>query len=492
MSGRLRVVMTTEGTYPYYAGGVSTWADILVKSLHEIDFSLLPVMMHPYISAKFVLPPNVTAMVNVPLWGTEEPTEYMPGHPFHKIYRRKLKTSDAVVENEFRWIIEMITRAIYCETPDLRAVGESMADFHDFFREYDYHTAFRSRKLWDFFYDMMLELYRHQEKEPSLYNIVENLRWLYRFFISLLSPVIEADIYHSSAAAFCGLPCIVAKIKRGAKFLLTEHGVYVREQYLYCSRERMPLQTKEFLLGLIRLVSKLNYYYADQVSPVCAHNMRWEKKFGTPEEKIRVIYNGIDEGRFTRMSVDRSGRPTVVMVARIEPLKDIETFIRTCALVRETDGNVLFKLYGPVVDQDYYERCSALVRDLGLGGHFVFSGPTASPEISNNEGDVVLLTSISEAFPFAVLEGMACEKVVISSDVGGTKEVLEGYGFIVRPRDHRAFAEKVRYVLTHPEEAAEMGLEARQRVLSGFRVEDMVRNYRDSYFALAGRDGTGR
>jgi len=76
--------------------------------------------------------------------------------------------------------------------------------------------------------------------------------------------------------------------------------------------------------------------------------------------------------------------------------------------------------------------------------------------------------------------------------VGGTKEVLEGYGFIVRPRDHRAFAEKVMHVLTHPEEAAEMGLEARQRVLSGFRVEDMVRNYRESYFALAGRDGTGR
>ena len=57
---RTRVVLTFEGTYPYETGGVSTWADILVNKLKNIDFTLLPIMMHPYIKLKFVLPANVT------------------------------------------------------------------------------------------------------------------------------------------------------------------------------------------------------------------------------------------------------------------------------------------------------------------------------------------------------------------------------------------------------------------------------------------------
>lgn len=489
MPDKIRVVLTTEGTYPYYTGGVSTWADILVRQLADVNFYLLPIMMHPYISLKFELPSNVLDVINVPLWGTEEPTEYISELAFHKIYAQKLKTTEAVVRDEFIQTISTIVHAIYDGNTDLDRIGESLCHFHDFFGEYDYHRVFRSRTTWDFFYEKMLGLYKDQDERPTVYEIVENLRWLYRFFVSLLSPLREADIYHSSAAAFCGLPCIVAKLRKGARFLLTEHGIYVREQYLYASRERMSVLNKEFLMGLIKLVSRLNYHFADQVSPVCAHNKRWERRFGTAEEKIKVIYNGIDTERFRKITVAREGRPTVVMIARIDHLKDVETFIRTCDVVRRSVPRVLFKLYGPVIDEKYYKRCRALMEDLKLDDNFVFAGMTLTPEIANNEGDVVMLTSISEAFPFAVLEGMASEKVVIASDVGGTKEVLEGYGYIVKPRDDRALAEKVIQVLGDPAGSAELGIAARQRVLNGFRIEDMVRNYTNTYIALAGKNG---
>jgi len=210
-------------------------------------------------------------------------------------------------------------------------------------------------------------------------------------------------------------------------------------------------------------------------------------KFVTHIEKIKVIYNGIDTERFKKMNVDRDTRPTVVMVARIDHLKDITTYIKICSEVKKRIPDVLFKLYGPVVEKDYFEMCKQLATELDLDGNFRFEGATLSPEIANNEGDVVVLTSISEAFPFAVLEGMACEKVVISSDVGGTKEVLEGYGFIVKPKDYHAFAEKIIYILEHPKEAAEIGIDARQRVLNGFRIEDMIRNYREAYYGSVGK-----
>ncbi len=484
MSDRLRVVLTTEGTYPYYRGGVSTWAHILIKKLDDIDFNILAVMMHPYITINFDLPKNVTELINVPLWGTEEPTEYISGLTFSEIFTRKLKTHDDTIKTVTE-IIRDITVAIYNKNPDLPAIGGHLVRLYDIFREYDYRTVFRSKHMWEVFYETTLDFYKDREEKPSIYDVVESLRWIYRFFISLLSPLKEADVYHSSAAAFCGLPCIVAKIKQGTKFLLTEHGIYVREQYLFASREKMQSSTKEFFQGLVRLISKLNYYYSDQVSPVCAHNMRWEIKFGTPEEKIKIIYNGIDTDHFRKMHTERESRPTVIMVARIDHLKDIETFIKTCSVVKEKIPDILFKIFGPVVEKDYYEQCKNLVAELDLSGNFIFGGLSYTPELAYNEGDVVVLTSISEAFPFAVLEGMACEKVVISSDVGGTAEVLEGHGFIIKPRDYRSFAEKIIYVMEHPAEAAEIGIEARQRVLNGFRIDDMVSNYRATYHSLS-------
>jgi glycosyltransferase involved in cell wall biosynthesis len=489
MANRLNVVLTTEGTYPYYRGGVSTWADISIKKLDDIDFRILAIMMHPYITINFKLPPNVLELINVPLWGTEEPTEYVSGLRFSEIFNRKLKTHKDIIET-VTFIIQNITHAIYYKNPNLPEIGANLVQLYDIFQEYDYRSVFRSKFLWDFFYDTILDFYKDVEEKPSVYEVVESLRWLYRFFISLLSPLREADIYHSSAAAFCGLPCVIAKIKKGSKFLLTEHGVYLREQYLFASREKMPVRTKEFFCGLVSLVSKLNYFFSDQVSPVCAYNKRWEVKLGTPEEKIKVIYNGIDTDLFRKMNVRRDDRPTIVMVARIDHLKDIETYIKTCIKVKEKIPNVLFKLFGPIVEKDYYEWCKNLVTDLNLNGNFVFEGLSFTPEIANNEGDVVILTSISEAFPFAVLEGMACEKVVISSDVGGTSEVLEGHGFIIKPRDYHAFAEKIIYVLEHPSEAAEIGIEARQRVLNGFRIDDMIRKYRETYHSLAGKNAS--
>jgi glycosyltransferase involved in cell wall biosynthesis len=549
---------------------------------------------------KFELPPNVTGLINVPLWGTEEPTEHLSGLRFSEIFVKKLKP-DLAIRDRLKEIMGRIVCSIYSTDGDLEATGKDLVEFHHIFQEYDYRNIFRSKWMWEFFYDLFIQLNdksplfsslefkadvsaqalwtsfrkrwpelcrtekteaieklnglvrfprlyeiltrgprgtkpdreletlaaetapwrksalsrvplpeqtrvmklnrlllektfpdqcpRYAEKAeviPSVYDAVESLRWLYRFFITLLPPYPAADVYHSSAAAFCGLPCIIAKLKYGSKFLLTEHGIYVREQYLYASRERMDLHTKRFLMGLIGLISRLNYFFADQISPVCGYNTRWETRFEDTAAKIKVIYNGIDTDRFRRISVERDERPTVVMIARIDPLKDIETFIRTCAEVKKKIPDVLFKLYGPQVDDAYFQKCQDLIAELKLEENFVFAGMTSTPEIANNEGDIVLLTSISEAFPFSVIEGMACEKVIISSDVGGTREVLEGYGYVVQPKNHREFAEKVIHAFEHPDLSAEMGIEARQRILNGFRTKDMIDSYRETYYSLAG------
>lgn len=483
---RIKIAWTGEGTYPYVTGGVSVWADILMHELKNIDFTLIPIQMHPFVQLKYEIPQNVVDIINVPLWGTEEPIEYIRNVEFSKIYASKVKTQ---VDNNIEvleHIIILVLDHIYREKNDLDSLGDAIYEFYEYFQTYDYYETFRSEAIWNVYKNYILKHYEKVEENlPTVLDMIDGLRYLYRFFISLLPTLPRADIYHSSAAAFCGLSCIVAKKKYGSKFLLTEHGVYIREQYLAASRDQMPFRTKEFMMGLITLVSKLNFHFSDVVSPVCNYNSRWEKKWGVDENKIHTIYNGIDTNIFKKFDVEREeDRPTVVMVARIDPLKDIETFIKTAKLVAQEIPNVLFKLYGPMVNEKYYHDCQRLIQELGVEDNFLFAGLTNSPQSAYNEGDVVMLTSISEAFPFVVIEAMACEKVVISSDVGGTKEVLEGFGFVVKPKDYQEFADKTIYVLKNPDIAKEMGRDAREEILNGFTIEDMVENYGKLYKKL--------
>jgi len=482
---RIRVCWTGEGTYPYATGGVSTWADLLVHNLKNIDFIIMPIQMTPFETLKFSLPENVIDLIAVPLWGSEEPVEYIKKMSFAKIYANKVKTNNSQHAKKFIPILINLLEHIYRLKDNMDELGEDLYQFYEYFQKYDYYETFKKEEVWYAYRDFYIDKFKDEKENiPTLFDMIEGLRYLFRFFISLLPTLPYADIYHSSAAAFCGLPCIIAKKKFKSKFLLTEHGVYIREQYLAASRNQMPYRTKEFLMGLITTVSKLNYHFADEIAPVCDYNSRWELVWGAKKEKIKTIYNGVDVDRFRAIEVEKNSRPTVVMVARIDPLKDIETFIYAANLVKKEIDNVLFKLYGPVVNKEYYERCQNLIKELNLEENVIFAGKTNKVELAYNEADVVMLTSISEAFPFVVLEAMACEKVVIATDVGGTKEVLEGYGYVIKPKDYNEFAKKTIYILKNPQIAKEMGKDARERVLIGFTIEDMIENYERTYKRL--------
>src|SRR5438093_5473318 len=181
---------------------------------------------------------------------------------------------------------------------------------------------------------------------PSLADLTEALRLLYRFLIVLHYPVPETDLTHSSAAGFCGLPCILAKLQRGTPYLLTEHGVYLREQYLNLRRHIRSPFVRWFLYRLMGAVVAANYHFADQISPVCSYNTRWEKWRGVPAEKIRVIYNGANPERFRPRECRRGTRPLIVNMGLIFPLKGQLDLIEAAARVRAEVPEVEVRFYG--------------------------------------------------------------------------------------------------------------------------------------------------
>ncbi|HEX3069545.1 MAG TPA: GT4 family glycosyltransferase PelF [Thermoanaerobaculia bacterium] len=489
----ISVLMTTEGTYPYGAGGVSTWCDALLRMTPEVRYTLLPIMMNPHIESKFHPPANVQGVINVPLWGIEEPAEFTANAPFAELYERKRRTSDSQIQREFVPIFRRFLDFVNGGA-DPAGFGEVLVEMEDFFTVCDYNETMKSRPVWRAFCDVMQAFSRRvaealpeaarAHQQPSLFDLTESLRWLYRFLIILTVAPPQTDVTHTTAAAFCGIPCITAKVRYGTPMIVTEHGVYLREQNLFLSRFRRLFFCKQFLLNLITAVVRANYFHADVVAPVCHYNTRWELAHGTPPHKIRVIYNGVDPDLFAPAAKPEVS-PHVVATARIDPLKDIETFLRVAARVRETHPEVRFTVYGSVADKEYYERCLQLRRELNLVD-FVTMGTAVSDVAGAYAGaDIVLLTSNSEAFPYSVIEAMSCERPVVASDVGGVREALEDCGILVKPRDIDAFAAAVTQLLDDRVLRARLGRRGRQRVLEELRLDQSVASYLDLYQTLA-------
>src|SRR4028118_2061406 len=85
----LSYLVTAEGTSPYARGGLSPWCDALLRNTPDVRYALLPIMMNPHIGARFDPPVNVRDIINVPLWGIEEPSEFAPGTIFAQLYEKK-------------------------------------------------------------------------------------------------------------------------------------------------------------------------------------------------------------------------------------------------------------------------------------------------------------------------------------------------------------------------------------------------------------------
>jgi polysaccharide biosynthesis protein PelF len=490
----LSVLLTTEGTYPYGSGGVSTWCDALIRNTADVRYVLLPIMMNPHIEMKFEPLANIRRVVNVPLWGIEEPAEFRSGVPFARLYERKRASSESGTEEGFVPLFQRFLDCVNEAGADPDAFGRVLLSMEEWFRRHDYNDTMKSAAVWDVFRKTMeafsdrmartSALPGREHQMPTLFDLTECLRWLYRFLIVLDVVTPKTSVTHSTAAAFCGIPCITAKLRRGTPMILTEHGVYLREQNLFLSRFRRLFFCKQFLLNLMTAVVRANYFFADVVSPVCHYNTRWELAHGTPQQKIRVIYNGVDPDVFAAAPRQPQAVPHVVATARIDPLKDIETFLRVAARVRATHPAVRFTVFGAVADPEYFDRCLALRRELGLDDVVTMGEATSDVVAAYRDADVVLLTSISEAFPYSVIEAMSCERAVVASDVGGVSEALEDCGILVKPRDEAAFAEAVCKLLDDPALRARQARRARQRVLEEFRLSDSVQAYLDLYREL--------
>lgn len=490
---RRSVLLTTEGTYPFHKGGVSTWCNVLTSELSEVDFTLLAVTMHPYLPLQYELPPNVRVMP-VPLWGTEHPAEFDMTCTFADYLERRWRTLPSTIETSFlapfeRLLHLAIGQGIHLTLPARDALADTLVELYEFFGAHDMTRAFFARRSWDLFDGCVRELHQAADvmRGPvTAADVVEALQLMHRLLLVLSVRVPRTDLTHSSAAAFCGLPSVIARRLRGTPYLLTEHGVYLREQYLNLRRVIKSPFVRWFMYRLCGAVAAVNYHFADQISPVCSYNTRWETWAGARPDRIRVIYNGVDPHRFQPAPRPAGLPPTIVNVGLVYPLKGQLGLIEAAAIVRDRIANLRVLLYGSTSDEDYLRECQARIASLGLENTVTFAGSTTRPWEAYQHATVVAMSSVSEAFPYAVIEAMLCGAAIVATDTGGVSEAIGDAGIVVPPREPRQMAEGLLDLLHDPERCARLGQRARARALQYFTQDQFLEAHRSTYERLCG------
>ncbi len=472
----MKVAMTTEGTYPFVHGGVSVWCDRLIRSLDDVEFALYAISPGVSKPPVWELPDNVTSITTIELAPT---TERDLSH-YHRLAQKKFLDSFDALLSSF-----LDPYLIDRPTAFLRAVRALQEASHDV----PLDVGLRSAKAFELVRDRWTRRSGTdrlaQMGPPSLFDVLEVTSAMARFLVPL-HVLPTADLVHTTANGLCALPALTAKWTNGTPILLTEHGVYLRERFIESHKLMGRDRVKAFHLHFFSALNEATLQIAEVISPVSDYNGRWERETGAPPERIKTIYNGVDPAGFPPIASEPDV-PTVSWVGRVDPLKDVVTLIESFAFVREEIPDARLRLFGPVPEgnEKYHAKCVKAIEDNNLGDAVTFEGlisPVAGAFVA---GHVVALSSISEGFPFTVIEAMMSGRATVSTDVGGVAEAVGDAGLLVPPRNPEAMGTALIRLLKDDTERHRLGKAARKRALSELTLELMADRYRAEYQELA-------
>lgn len=235
---------------------------------------------------------------------------------------------------------------------------------------------------------------------------------------------------------------------------------------------------------------------------VCGSNAARDahRRMGFDHRNMLVIPNGVDTGFFkpdpraraavrNELGLDDAA-PVVGRVGRYHPQKDYRGFVEAAKQIAAGRPGVRFVLAGDQVEWGNREL-AAWIEEAGIADQTHLLGARRDIAGVMNALDVFVSSSIfGEGFPNVVAEAMACEVPGVATDVGDSAEIIGCPDRIVPPGDYKGLARAAMALLSENGEARRrLGEEDRQRIVSRFALDAMIRRYESLYDEVIGECG---
>ncbi len=231
------------------------------------------------------------------------------------------------------------------------------------------------------------------------------------------------------------------------------------------------------------------------ISPIQKEELSAVHSICSPD-KIKVIPLGFDLLKFRENLAEKrtetrqnwklnDDEVAVAIVGRLAPIKNHGLFLDALALLAEKGIRARYFIVGDGQEKPMIEK-----RVKELQDHYGLKVELTSwiKDIATfNAGmDIICLSSDNEGTPVSLIEAQASGVPVISTDVGGVKDILDegNTGFVVPKKDPEAFAEKLQLLIENKEIRTKMSQNGWNFVRDKFHYTNLVKNMENYYAEL--------
>ena len=242
--------------------------------------------------------------------------------------------------------------------------------------------------------------------------------------------------------------------------------------------------------------------FADRLIAVSEDVRRFHvAQTGVSEEKLVIIENGVDIGRFAGLeSAGRAIRKELGfdhtalvfgIVGRLTPPKDHSTFLKAAELILQKAPQARFLIVG---DGPLRKDLALQAQKIGLGEALIFTGLRKDIPAVLAALDVLVFSSLWEGLPVALLEGMSAARPVVATAVGGIPEVVvpDKSAFLVPPGDADALAQACLRLASDSATRRSMGQAGLERVVARYSLDVMIDRTAVLYAKLLQERGLGQ
>jgi glycosyltransferase involved in cell wall biosynthesis len=324
-------------------------------------------------------------------------------------------------------------------------------------------------------------------------------RWFMLFWslLALVKTRRQYDLVYVSGFKALGLSAVLAaKLLRKRCILKADSNGEMSGDFFAAGLKKLKLTPSSIIVRILlsgrnKILRGANSFVA--ITTGIAEELRSE---GVDPSSIALISNGIDTDSFSPITASEkySLRQTLVIpkkriiityAGRLVSYKGLPLLLRVAEVIQSEFDQVGFVLIGSGgLDMHNCEaELKKFVKDKGLEESICFSGEVNNVHEYLQASDIFVLPSEEDAFPLALVEAMACGLPVISTPVGGIKEIItDGQnGLLVQSRDFQQLYQAISGLIRNPALSASLGMAAVQTVQERYSAGIIVQKHRELF-----------
>ncbi|GGN01444.1 glycosyltransferase involved in cell wall biosynthesis [Actinoplanes campanulatus] len=475
---RERICLLTGGGYPYRRDALGGWCRTLVEGLRRFRFELLTVTdREPPSAPAYPLPFNVGSARAIAL-GRD---------PARADRRRGAAADDAAEAAE---AATLLCRGLLGDVSPVTALfGEGLRRITGFCPPTE--DSGRAGPLSSLpLTEALLEAWRQRQADASdgqppmprlSVRDARTAATLIRHAMRALAvPLPEVELVHCVGGTTPLLSALAGRWRTGIPLLLTEARTAVPRQRP--AEERLSPGVRTVLRRFRTSVARTGYAEAALIAPLSTYHHGWALEHGAQPTRLVQVPAGVDPREYPG-AAEPAGTPTVVWAGSGGPDSGLSCVLEAFTEVAAAVPGAVLHLVG--ITAAHEEQCAEQIERTGLGRAVRLHPLPADPRDRYTVGQVVAHVPGPADPPYRLVEAMMSGRAVVGVDVGPAGETLGDTGLLVPPGDPSELAIAIVGLLRSPDRRRALGEAARQRALTHFTVDRVVRVYGALYSDLA-------